>query len=246
MLILPSVVSNQTGRDPLPLSEYISTAARGWRPLEPLSNCSDSWGKLEAGGGAGVRERGGEERGTHLPQDPGPKLSPHLWSVRDDLRSTLRSPKPIFDSVSAPSLSGLIDLLDFITFWGEARCIYVCPSLKLAHRQGLVSKPVPLFLQVRERGSLTSVSSHCKQRPSWLPVSSKCSLSKKFSGQWLKWHHASSWNPTRDKNQVIQFTTRKCSLLLPAFRGCWLLKRSRKRRAYLNSGFENVSWTTCA
>lgn len=127
---------------------------------------------------------------------------------------------------------------------GDPVYLSVCHCLKLAPGQGLVSKPVPLFLKARERGSLTSVSKHCKQRPSWLPVSSKCSLSKKFSGQWLKWHHASSWNPTRDKNQVIQFTMRKCSLLLPAFRGCWLSKRSRKSKACLNSGFENVSWTT--
>lgn len=40
------------------------------------------------GGGrhsAGVSERGGGERGAHLPQDAGLKLSPHLGSDRDDM-----------------------------------------------------------------------------------------------------------------------------------------------------------------
>lgn len=212
--------------------------------LSPWATAQTAEGSWGLGFGSGVGENGGQERGTHLPQDPGSKHSPHLWSDRDDLCTSVRRQKThLWWQFSSSSFRSDWPLGLYNLFVGSP-CIYVCHSLKLTHRQVLVSKPVPLFLQVRERGSLTSVSKQCKQRPSWLPVSSKCSLSKKFSGQWLKWHHASSWNPTRDKNQVIQFTTRKFSLLLPAFGGCWLLKRSRKRRACLNSGFENVSWTT--
>lgn len=118
----------------------------------------------------------------------------------------------------------------------------ICVSVIVWDLQTRASEQAcPFVLRARERRSLTPASKHSKQRPSWLPVSSKCSLSKKFSGQWLKWHHASSWNPSRDKNQVIQFTKRECSLLLPAFRGCWLSKLSGKRRAYLNWGFEDIS-----
>lgn len=94
--------------------------------------------------------------------------------------------------------------------------MFIClPLSKTCSWTRADSQALPLFFKARER-SLTSVSKHSKQRPSWLPVSSKCSLSKKLSGQWLKWHHASSWNPTSNKNQVIQFTNGECFLLLPA------------------------------